>query len=143
LDYAITKLEYAIVQIDYALDKLDFAIVCSELSIVNLDYAEVHVDCTVVRFTSGLRSVLQRERQRVGCRGFNFAGTSAAALVRWKSLRTVTSHLPHREKWSRQVPPGAGVPPNAQPSLEFVLNKTAALPLHSQINPFGFARWQE
>ncbi|MDD5139721.1 MAG: hypothetical protein PHY43_05600 [Verrucomicrobiales bacterium] len=31
---------------------------------------------------------------------FLFEDTSAAALARWKSLQTATSHLPHREKLS-------------------------------------------
>jgi prepilin-type processing-associated H-X9-DG protein len=31
---------------------------------------------------------------------FLFADTSDAALARWKSLRTATNHLPHREKLS-------------------------------------------
>jgi prepilin-type processing-associated H-X9-DG protein len=31
---------------------------------------------------------------------FLFADTRDAALARWKSLQTATSHLPHREKLS-------------------------------------------
>jgi len=31
---------------------------------------------------------------------FLFEDTSDAALSRWKSLRTATNHLPHREKLS-------------------------------------------